>query len=151
MEKQYGVGIVGTGAIASFHAIAAENAEGARLVACHSHHPERCDAFAASHGNIRSYHDLESFMSDDDIDIVMIATPPSAHLEEVLAAVKHRKKAVIVEKPLEINTERCDEMRKGHAGQGLEGLDTMSFLRVWSLHLIVKVGWVPATGHNWQV
>ena len=34
----------------------------------------------------------------------------------------------------------------------------MSFLRVWSLHLnqmqsddlIVKVGWVPASGHNWQ-
>ena len=110
MERQYGVGIIGTGAIAAFHAIAAEQADGARLVACYSHSPVKCDAFAHDHGDIKSYHDLESFMADDEVEIVMIATPPSAHLEEVLAAVKHRKKAVIVEKPLEINTERCDEM-----------------------------------------
>ena len=135
MEKQYGVGIVGTGAIASFHAIAAENAEGARLVACHSHHPERCDAFAASHGNIRSYHDLESFMSDDDIDIVMIATPPSAHLEEVLSAISHRKKAVIVEKPLEITSERCALMisKAEESGVMLSGIFQSRFFEASKL------------------
>ena len=50
MGKEYGVGIIGTGAIAAFHAIAAESVKGARLVACHSHTPSRCDAFAADHG-----------------------------------------------------------------------------------------------------
>ena len=118
MGKEYGVGIIGTGAIAAFHAIAAESVKGAHLVACHSHTPSKCDAFAADHGNIRSYHDLESFMADDDIDIVMIATPPSSHLEEALSAIERKKKAVVIEKPLEINAERCLEMIRKAEGSG---------------------------------
>ena len=118
MKEEYGIGIVGTGSIAEFHARAARSVKGASLVACYNHNPAKGDAFAAKYG-IKSYHDLDSLMSDDSVDIIMIATPPSAHLEEVLSAVRHKKKAVIVEKPLETTSARCDEMIKAAEDGGV--------------------------------
>lgn len=109
MIMEYGVGIIGTGNIAETHANAVLAANGARLVACYNHNAAKGDAFASRFG-IRSYHELDSFLSDGDVDIVMIATPSGAHLEPALAAIGSGKKAVIVEKPLEITTARCDMM-----------------------------------------
>ena len=127
---EYGVGIVGTGNIGATHAAAAMSAEGTRLVACYNHNSEKGDAFASRFG-IKSYHDLDSFMADDDIDIVMIATPSGAHLEPSLSAIRHGKKAVLVEKPLEITTERCDAMIKAAEEKGvlLAGIFQSRFFR----------------------
>ncbi len=134
MDKQYGIGIVGTGAIAAFHAIAAETVNGACLVACHSHNPAKCDAFAEKYG-IKSYHDLESFMNDEEVEIVMITTPPSAHLEAALSAIEHKKKAIIIEKPIEISTERCSKMIEAaeKAGVMLSGIFQSRFFEASKL------------------
>lgn len=107
MAGTYGFGIIGTGTIAEVHAMAAESLGNAKLVACYDINGARSDNFASRH-NIRSYHDIGQFLADTDVDIVTITTPSGAHLEPALAAIKARKKAVIIEKPIEITTERCD-------------------------------------------
>ena len=106
---KYGIGIVGTGAIARVHAAAAASIDEAELVACYDLNVERSDAFAAEYG-IRSYHTIEEFLADPEVEIVTVTTPSGAHLEPALAAIDAGKKAVIVEKPLEITTERCERM-----------------------------------------
>ena len=109
MGRKYGIGIVGTGAIARVHAAAAASIDEAELVACYDLNVERSDAFAAEYG-IRSYHTIEEFLADPEVEIVTVTTPSGAHLEPALAAIDAGKKAVIVEKPLEITTERCERM-----------------------------------------
>lgn len=118
MEKRYGFGIVGTGAIAKIHAAAISSLKEAGLVACFDLNGERSDAFAKEYG-IRSYHDIDSFLADSDVDIVTVTTPSGAHLEPALAAIEARKKAVIVEKPLEITKERCEKMIEAAKANGV--------------------------------
>ena len=115
---EYGVGIIGTGNIAETHANAVLASRGVRLVACYNHNAAKGDAFASRFG-IRSYHDLDGFLSDADVDIVMIATPSGAHLEPALSAIESGKKAVIVEKPMEITTARCDAMIEAAERKGV--------------------------------
>jgi UDP-N-acetyl-2-amino-2-deoxyglucuronate dehydrogenase len=60
---------------------------------------------------------LDAVLADPSIDIVAILTPPNTHLDLVrraAAAGKH----IILEKPLEITTERADELVRTcrHAG-----------------------------------
>ena len=116
--KQYGFGIIGTGGIAKTHAMAIGSLDNAKLIACYDLNDSRSDEFASIHG-IRSYHDIEGFLSDPDIDIVTITTPSGAHLEPALAAIRAKKKAVIIEKPLEITTERCDQLIKAADENGV--------------------------------
>ena len=114
----YGFGIIGTGGIAKVHAMAIESLPEARLIGCYDLSSSRSDEFASAHG-IRSYHDIDSFLSDPDIDIVTITTPSGAHLEPALAAIKAKKRAVIIEKPLEITAERCDQLIKAADENGV--------------------------------
>ena len=108
MKRTFGVGIVGTGSIADMHADAANSLDDTRLVACYNHHLEKGEAFARRYG-IRCHSSLEAFMADPEIDIVAVTTPSKSHLEPCLAAIDHGK-ALLVEKPLEATTERCDRI-----------------------------------------
>ncbi len=103
-----GFGIVGCGMIAGFHAKAINEIEGAHLVACQSRRMEAAEAFAAEHGG-KAYAELADMLADPAIDVVTICTPSGAHLDPAVAAA-NAKKHVIVEKPLEVTTERCDKI-----------------------------------------
>lgn len=103
-----GFAVVGCGMIANFHAKAIADIPDARLVACYSHRSEGADKFAASVG-CKPYHRLEDVLADPDVDVVNICTPSGAHLDPAIAAAKAGKH-VVVEKPLEITLERCDEI-----------------------------------------
>jgi len=92
--------------IAEFHAKAIADLEGAHLVACQSRSLESAERFANEYG-CKTYADLADMLADDTIDVVTICTPSGAHLEPAVAAAE-AKKHVIVEKPLEVTTERCD-------------------------------------------
>lgn len=99
-------GIIGCGMIANFHARALKDAAGADLVACYSRSRESADRFAAEH-RCRPFDSLEEMLADSEIDAVSICSPSGAHLDPALAAAAAGKH-VVVEKPLEITTERCD-------------------------------------------
>src|SRR5712691_11390131 len=97
-----GVAIVGCGLIARFHARALAEVPGTRLAAVVS----RTQANAAKmveelklSCDIAS--DLSEVLKRPDIQIVIVTTPSSAHMEAAVSAA-NAGKHVVVEKPLEI-------------------------------------------------
>ncbi len=115
--KPFGIGIVGTGMIAAFHARAIAVMEGAELVACCARRPNQAQAFAAENGGA-AYTDLTAFLAHPGLDVVAICTPSGAHLEPALAAAAAGKH-VICEKPLEVTTARVDQMIAACAEAGV--------------------------------
>ena len=103
-----GIGIVGVGMIANFHARAIADANGAHLVGCCSRRPERAREFAQNH-DCRSYDSLELMLVDPEIQAISICSPSGTHLDPALASAAAGKH-LVVEKPLEITTERCDQI-----------------------------------------
>ena len=104
--KTIGFGIIGSGMIAEFHAKAIKDISGCSLVAGYNPRPGKAADFCGKHGGT-GYDDLNAFLADKNMDIVVIATPSGLHLEGAAAAAKAGKH-VIIEKPLEITAARCD-------------------------------------------
>jgi len=106
MTKKFG--IIGCGMIAGFHAKAIQ-AAGGTLVACFDTVPAAADKLAGQYQGCKPYHDFKEFLADKSIDIVTIGTPSGAHLEPAIAAAEAGKH-IIVEKPLEITLDRCNQI-----------------------------------------
>ena len=103
--RSYGVAVVGAGNIAAAHIDAVQRLANARLVGIASRSPESARALAQRHG-VRAYASVDEVAADPDVDVVAICTPSGAHLgpaTTVLRAGKH----VVVEKPLEVTSERA--------------------------------------------
>ncbi|MBP5622949.1 MAG: Gfo/Idh/MocA family oxidoreductase, partial [Thermoguttaceae bacterium] len=100
-------GIVGCGMISTFHARAIREI-GAELVACYDQVPAASERVSREFG-CKAYQDFKEFLADPDVQIVTVGTPSGAHLDPAVAAAKAGKH-VIVEKPLEVTTERCDQI-----------------------------------------
>ena len=105
---KHGLGLIGCGMIANFHARAVADLRGAKLVGCFDTVPAAADRLAKEHG-CQPYHDLAEMLANPQVTVVVIGTPSGAHLEPALAAAKAGKH-VIVEKPLEITLSRCDQI-----------------------------------------
>ena len=103
-----GFAIVGTGMISRFHAKALEEVRGARLVACCDRVTEAAERFGKDN-SCRAYDDMKEMLNDESVDVVSICTPSGVHLEPAVASAKAGKH-VVVEKPLEITTRRCDRI-----------------------------------------
>lgn len=103
-----GFGIIGCGMIAKFHAKAIADTAGAKLVACYNRTQPKADELSAEFGG-DVYTDLDAMLARDDLDVVTICSPSGAHAEPCIAAAKAGKH-VIVEKPLDVTLERCDQM-----------------------------------------
>ncbi|RFC47955.1 MAG: putative dehydrogenase [Verrucomicrobia bacterium] len=101
-------GIIGAGMIAKFHAQAIRGMADGELVSVYGRRPEAAAELGRELG-CRAFSDLDQFLADPALEIVTIATPSGAHLEPALAAIRAGKH-VIVEKPLEVTTERIDQM-----------------------------------------
>ena len=103
-----GWAIIGCGMIAKFHARAIAEMKGSNLVAVHSRSIDKANEFAIAFG-ATAYDDLAKMLSNPAIDVVTICTPSGAHLEPCVAAARAGKH-VLVEKPLEVTTARCDRL-----------------------------------------
>lgn len=103
-----GFGIVGTGMIAHFHAKAIQAMEGGQVVACFNQNPDKAEAFATEYG-CKAYSTLDELLADSEVGIVTICTPSGAHRDPAIAAANSGKH-VVVEKPLEITLQRCDDI-----------------------------------------
>ena len=103
-----GFGIVGTGMISHFHAKAIADIEGAAVVGCYNRRQESADAFAAEYGG-QAYSDFDAMLADDSVHIVNVCTPSGAHRDLAVAAARAGKH-VVVEKPLEVTLQRCDDI-----------------------------------------
>jgi UDP-N-acetyl-2-amino-2-deoxyglucuronate dehydrogenase len=103
-----GWAIVGCGMIAKFHAKAIADLKGSKLIACHSRSLDKATEFANTY-QCQAYDSLSAMLANPAIDIVTICTPSGAHLEPGVQAAKAGKH-VLVEKPLEVTTARCDRL-----------------------------------------
>jgi predicted dehydrogenase len=105
-----GFAIVGCGMIARFHARALADVPGTRVAALVGRQLASADKLAAElHLDCFKTTDLAAALARPDVQVVIVTTPSGAHLEPAVAAAA-AKKHVVVEKPLEITTERCDRI-----------------------------------------
>jgi UDP-N-acetyl-2-amino-2-deoxyglucuronate dehydrogenase len=95
-----GVGVVGTGLIYERHARAcADNPERVRLVAVADVDPERLAAAQAAWDVPAGCADHRELIARDDVDIVVVSTPPCTH-EQIVVDALEAGKYVLCEKPL---------------------------------------------------
>src|SRR5262249_32755893 len=91
------------------HAREMEFVRGASLVAVCSRSEPNVRSFARECGVPRWYTDYRELVNDPDVDVVNVLVPTGQHAEVTIAASNAGKHA-LVEKPLEINLARADEM-----------------------------------------
>ena len=110
-------GIIGAGMIGGFHARAIAAMEGCELVGVASRRYDGARSFANEH-ETKAYESVEALLADPEIDIVTIGTPSGAHFEPAMAAIEAGKH-VAIEKPIEITTERIDQMTAAAEAKGV--------------------------------
>ena len=116
-EGKHRVGIIGAGVIADFHAQALQAMQGVELVAAFARNPDKASAFGAKYG-CAGYSDLERFLRHQGMNVVTVGSVSGVHLEHVRSAACAGKH-VICEKPLEVTTDRVDEMIRVCEEQGV--------------------------------
>ena len=104
-----GFGLVGTGMAGDFHAKELGFVEGAELVAVCCRNEDNARRFAETHGAPRWHTDYRRLIENKDVDVVNVLVPTGLHAEVTVAA-SQAGKHVLVEKPLETNLEKADEM-----------------------------------------
>ena len=102
--------------IGHFHAKAITAMTGSTLHSVFDLRQEAADKLATEYG-AKAYSNMEEFLADDELEIVTVGTPSGAHLDPTLAALNAGKHA-IVEKPLEITTERIDQLMAAAEANG---------------------------------
>jgi len=108
MTEEIGFGVAGGGMIGKVHAEAIAAVPGARLVAVWGRDRGRASDLAARFG-ARAYTDYGDFLAHPGLRVVNVCTPSGAHLEYGARAA-HAGKHVLVEKPIEIDLGRADEL-----------------------------------------
>ena len=109
-DDDFGFALVGCGMIARFHARALAEVPGGRVAALVSRNPDNAKKLAADLGlDCPIFTELSAALVRPDVRGVIVTTPSGAHLEPAVAAADAGKH-VVVEKPLEITTERCDRI-----------------------------------------
>jgi len=117
--RTFGLGIIGCGVIAPFHARAAEELPNLRLVAVADTVAEAAARRGAEFG-VDHHADVDALLERADVDVVSVCVPSGLHAEvgvRAAAAGKH----VIVEKPIDVTLEAADRLIAacGRHGVGL--------------------------------
>jgi len=107
-RKKLGFAIVGSGAIAVFHARAIAAVDGTELRAVYGRTRASAERFASEHA-CAAEESLHVLLQRPDIDIVCVTVPSGMHGEVAIQALEAGKH-VLCEKPLEITTQRIDAM-----------------------------------------
>ena len=102
------IGIVGGGNISETHARAAASIPGLEVVAFQGDNRERTARLAAQFG-AAVYGDFEQFLNESSVDLIAIGSPSGRHAEPGIAAAR-RGVHVLVEKPIDVTTEKADAL-----------------------------------------
>jgi predicted dehydrogenase len=105
------IGIIGAGFARSTQIPAFRACEGARIVSIASGRRENAERVAREFDIKHVGADWREVVSREEVDLISIVTPPSTHVEMVLAALDAGK-AVLCEKPMAMNADEADEMRR---------------------------------------
>ena len=108
----YGVAVVGYGPFGGMgylHGLACTETDGLRLAAAVDTSPDRLAAAQGDFDDLTVYRDVDYVLADDDVEVVIIATPPVLHADlarKCLDAGRH----VIVEKPMCLHVADADDL-----------------------------------------
>ena len=102
------VGLIGGGNISDTHARAVRAVADAQLTAIYGTNSEKVQRLSREHGGV-AYADLESFLAHRPMDMVMVGSPSGLHAVHGIAAARNGLH-VLVEKPIDITTERADAL-----------------------------------------
>jgi len=84
---------------------------GLRLAGVSDLSSQRLDVARALSPGISISQDAAALLSDDDVDLVVVSTPPNTHAEWALRALRAGKH-VVLEKPMALSTAECDEVMR---------------------------------------
>ena len=107
--KDIKVGLLAYGAIGDEHNKAVRATEGLTLHAVCDTNPERLTAALQISPDAKTFSDANEMLSDGEIDLVVISTPPNTHYKwakQALTLGLH----VMLEKPMALTTDECDEL-----------------------------------------
>ncbi len=116
--RRIGFAIVGTGNIAQAHVEAIGQLDDAFVVGVTGSTPAQARGFAERYG-LALYPDLEAVLADEQVRAVSVCTPSGVHLESAVAAAAAGRH-VVVEKPLEITSERAQAIVDAAADHGVK-------------------------------
>ena len=94
-------GIIGSGSIANAFSYSIQAATNSKLTSIFGRNPKKVEAFADKF-HIDAHHQLDDFISSEEIDAIYVATPHSEHFFYALEAIKNGKH-VLCEKPFTMN------------------------------------------------
>ena len=102
------IGLIGGGNITGTHARAAAAVPGSEVVAFYGMNQERIGQLSSQFGG-SAYTDFNAFLNHPALEMVIIGSPSGLHAEQGIAAAE-RGLHVLVEKPIDISTERADSL-----------------------------------------
>ena len=111
LSKKIGVGVIGTGMAAKPHALALNDLNNIIDVkAIYSRNKDKRHSFAKDY-NFETANSIQEISANNNIDMVILITPPNQRLElikEFSKAGKH----ILMEKPIERSTKQAEEIVK---------------------------------------
>jgi myo-inositol 2-dehydrogenase/D-chiro-inositol 1-dehydrogenase len=113
-EKPVRFGLVGFGAWGGHHANAISVTQGAELVAIAARRPESVAKAQQTYPSATVYSDFRHLVARDDLDIVDVVVPSYLH-HEIAMAVLNSGKHLLLEKPMGVSLEQCDDMIRAAA------------------------------------
>ncbi len=102
-------GLVGFGAWGQHHANAITVTDAAELVAIAARSGESVAAARAAYPNANVYNDFNDLVKQEDLDVVDVVVPSHLH-HQVATAVLAAGKHLLLEKPMGVTLEQCDDM-----------------------------------------
>lgn len=106
-QKDFIIGIVGFGGMGNWHRELIETIDGVRVAGIYDIKAER-NQYAIENG-IHTYESLEQLLGDEEIELVLIATPNDLHKPIAIQAMKAGKH-VVSEKPVTLCSKDLKEM-----------------------------------------
>lgn len=117
MDRDIRIGVIGVGAIGPSHVFSIKQVAGCRLSAVCDIRPEAAKKLADENG-VAHFGSVGAMLEADAVDAVTISTPSGFHLNAALEAIAGGKH-ILVEKPLEITTERIDQIAAAKEKHGV--------------------------------
>ena len=103
------VGLLAYGAIGHEHNLAVQNTIGLELSTVCDTNPERVAAALALAPRAATFSDATAMLDSGLLDLVVISTPPNSHFQWAKASLL-RGIHVVLEKPMALTFEQCDEL-----------------------------------------
>ncbi len=113
-----GWGVIGCGRVAEHRVVPAiRRTSGARMAAFCSRNATRAADFARRFEAPGAYDSIDSFLNDDRVHAVYVATPNDQHADQVITCLKAGKH-VLTDKPMALSISQCEDMRAAASRAG---------------------------------